>query len=232
MNKYLELKQRVFDANQRLHNAGLAPLTWGNASEFDKELGVIAIKPSGVAYETMRVDDIVIVDLNGNIVEGDLRPSSDLPTHLYLYKHFPNIGGVVHTHSSAATSFAQAGTPIVAYGTTHADTFYGDVPCTRPLTQEEIESEYELNTGKVIVETFANLDYEAIPAVVVKNHGPFTWGKNAEKAVENSIILEEVSKMAINTVIINRNVERVDQYLLDKHYKRKHGKNAYYGQKK
>ncbi len=232
MNKYLELKQRVFDANQRLHNAGLAPLTWGNASEFDKELGVIAIKPSGVAYETMKVDDIVIVDLNGNIVEGDLRPSSDLPTHLYLYKHFPNIGGVVHTHSSAATSFAQAGTSINAYGTTHADTFYGDVPCTRPLTQEEIESEYELNTGKVIVETFANIDYEAIPAVVVKNHGPFTWGKNAEKAVENSIILEEVSKMAINTIIINRNVERVDQYLLDKHYKRKHGKKAYYGQKK
>lgn len=225
-----ELKERVFRQNLELVKQNLVVLTWGNVSAIDRESGFVVIKPSGVDYATMTADDMVVVDLEGNRVEGKLNPSSDTPTHLELYKAFPNIGGVVHTHSLNATSFAQAGKSITAYGTTHADCFYGDVPCARALTKEEIENEYEKNTGKVIIETFENLDYEAIPAVLIKNHGPFTWGKTPEKAVENAVTLEAVAEMAIKTGLINASTERVDQYLLDKHYFRKHGKNAYYGQ--
>lgn len=226
-----ELKQRVFEQNLRLKDSGLVILTWGNVSAIDREKGLVVIKPSGVNYDVMKASDMVVTDLDGNVIEGNLRPSSDLLTHLELYKKFPNIGGVVHTHSTHAVSFAQAGRDLTSYGTTHADTFYGDVPCTRKLSKDEIDNDYELNTGKVIVETFANKDYEAIPAVLVKNHGPFTWGKTCEKAVENAIILEEVCKMALLSELLNPNIERVDQYLLNKHYFRKHGKNAYYGQK-
>lgn len=226
-----ELKQRVFEQNLRLKDSGLVILTWGNVSAIDREKGLVVIKPSGVNYDVMKASDMVVTDLDGNVIEGNLRPSSDLLTHLELYKKFPNIGGVVHTHSTHAVSFAQAGRDLTSYGTTHADTFYGDVPCTRKLSKDEIDTDYELNTGKVIVETFANKDYEAIPAVLVKNHGPFTWGKTCEKAVENAIILEEVCKMALLSESLNPNIERVDQYLLNKHYFRKHGKNAYYGQK-
>jgi L-ribulose-5-phosphate 4-epimerase len=178
----------------------------------------------------MTVDDMVVVDLDGNRVEGKLNPSSDTPTHIELYKAFPNIGGVVHTHSINATAFAQSGLDLVAYGTTHADCFYGDVPCARSLTEAEIENEYEKNTGLVIIEAFKNRDPDAIPAVLVKNHGPFAWGKTPEKAVENAVTLEAVAEMAIKTKQINPSASRVDQYLLDKHYLRKHGKNAYYGQ--
>ena len=225
-----ELKQRVCEANLSLVKNGLVVLTWGNVSAIDREKGLVVIKPSGVSYDNMKPEDMVVVDLEGNVVEGKYRPSSDTATHLVLYKEFPNVGGVVHTHSTYATSFAQACMPIIAYGTTHADTFYGDVPCTRALTKQEIDDGYEYNTGRVIVETFKNIDPDAIPAVIVKNHAPFTWGKSCEKAVENAVILEETAKMAINTQIINPNVQRVDQHLLDKHYNRKHGKNAYYGQ--
>lgn len=225
-----ELKERVFKANLDLVKHGLVVLTWGNVSGIDREKGLVAIKPSGVSYDTMTVDDIVVVDLDGNVVEGNLRPSSDTPTHLELYKAFPDIGGVVHTHSINATSFAQSGKPIIAYGTTHADCFYGDIPCARALTKEEIESEYEKNTGNVIIETFKELDENAIPAVLIKNHGPFAWGKTPEKAVEAAVTLEAVAEMCLKTRQINPDVERVDGYLLDKHYLRKHGSNAYYGQ--
>ena len=225
-----KLKQSVFEANMRLYRSNLIILTWGNVSGIDRESGLVVIKPSGVSYETMSADDMVVVDLEGNVVEGRYKPSSDTATHIELYKRFPNIGGVVHTHSTFATSFAQAKREIVTYGTTHADTFYGSVPCSRPLTKEEIESDYELNTGKVIVETFLNRDYEAVPGVLVGSHGPFTWGKDENAAVTNAIILEEVAKMAYLTKGINPEVEEIDQYLKDKHYFRKHGKNAYYGQ--
>lgn len=225
-----ELKERVYKQNLELVRHNLVVLTWGNVSAIDRESGLVVIKPSGVDYSTMSVNDMVVVDLDGNRVEGRLNPSSDTPTHIELYKSFPDIGGVVHTHSLYATSFAQAGMGITAYGTTHADCFYGDVPCARALTKDEIENEYEKNTGKVIVEAFKDLDYKAIPAVLIKNHGPFTWGKTPEKAVENAVTLEAVAKMAVNTALINPSAQRVDQYLLDKHYFRKHGKNAYYGQ--
>ena len=224
------LKQTVFEQNMKLKESGLVVLTWGNVSGIDRERGLVCIKPSGVAYEEMTAEDMVIVDLAGNVVEGKYRPSSDTPTHLYLYKAFPQIGAIVHTHSTNAVAFAQAGQDITAYGTTHADAFFGDVPCARSLTKEEIENEYEKNTGVVIAETFKDKDYNAIPAVLVKNHGPFTWGKTPQKAVETAITLEEVAKMAIATKQINAQTERVGQYLLDKHYNRKHGKNAYYGQ--
>ena len=226
-----ELKKRVYEQNLRLKDSGLVILTWGNVSGIDREKGLVVIKPSGIAYSVMKESDMVVTDLNGKVIEGDLRPSSDLATHLELYKSFPNIGGVVHTHSTHAVAFAQAGRDLPPYGTTHADTFYGEVPCTRSLTKEEIEDAYELNTGKVIVETFKDKDYEAIPAALVRNHGPFTWGKSPEKAVENAIILEEVCRMALLSESLNPNIKRVDQYLLDKHYFRKHCKNAYYGQK-
>lgn len=227
-----ELKQRVFEQNIRLVKSGLVVLTWGNVSGINREKGLVCIKPSGVSYEIMTADDMVIIDMDGNVVEGKYRPSSDTPTHLYLYKVFPEIGGIVHTHSTNAVAWAQAGQNITAYGTTHADAFFGDVPCARALTKDEIEEAYEHNTGVVIEEAFRGKDYNAIPAVLVKNHGPFTWGKTPEKAVETAITLEEVAKMAIATKQVQSNTERVDQYLLDKHYNRKHGKNAYYGQKK
>ena len=225
------LKQRVFEQNLALVKHGLVVLTWGNVSAIDRVKGLIVIKPSGVSYDKMTADDMVIVDIiTGKTVEGKYRPSSDTPTHLYLYQKFPEIGAVVHTHSTNAVAWAQAGRRIPPYGTTHADAFYGEVPCTRALTKAEVEKDYETNTGKVIVETFQNLNYKANPAVLVKNHGPFAWGETPEKAVENAVTLEEIAKMAILTRKIGGEVDRVEDYLLDKHYFRKHGKNAYYGQ--
>lgn len=224
-----ELKKRVLDANLALVKNGLVVLTWGNVSGLDRETGLIVIKPSGVSYDTMTADDMVVVDQNGKVVEGKYRPSSDTPTHLWLYQTYPELGGVVHTHSSYATAFAQAGKAIPAYGTTHADAFFGDVPCTDALTEEEVAGEYELNTGKVITKTVT--DPDGIPAVLVRNHGVFTWGNSPEKAVENAVTLEEVAKMAAFTRLLDPDAPRVGQYLLEKHYLRKHGKNAYYGQK-
>lgn len=228
-----ELKQRVLEANKLLPKHGLVTFTWGNVSEIDREKGIVAIKPSGVPYEKLQRDDIVLTDLDGNIVEGNLNPSSDLETHLEFYRQWKNVGGVVHTHSQWATSFAQAGLDIQALGTTHADYFYGPVPCTRKMTDEEIQGNYELETGKVIVEEFKtrHMDPDEVPAVLVHSHGPFVWGKNAMKAVENSVVLEEVAKMnATATLLQNNNIEPMQQVLLDKHFKRKHGPNAYYGQ--
>ena len=209
------LKKRVFEQNIALVKHGLVVLTWGNVSAKDDESGLVVIKPSGVPYATMTPDDMVVVDLDGNVVEGKYRPSSDLSTHLYLYREYPTLGGVVHTHSAYATAFAQSGREIVAYGTTHADAFYGNVPCTRELTDEEIDEAYEWNTGKVIAETVT--DAEAIPAIIVKNHGVFTWGKTPEKAVENAVTLEEVAKMALFTEQLNSTTPRIKQHLLDKH---------------
>ena len=225
-----QLKERVCNANLTLKKSNLITLTWGNVSAKDEESGLIIIKPSGVSYDTMKPEDMVVVDLDGNTVEGTYRPSSDLPTHLYLYKQFPSLGGIVHTHSTFATAFAQSGKEIVAYGTTHADAFYGSIPCTRDLTEAEISEAYEWNTGKVIAE--AVRDFIAVPGIIVKNHGVFTWGETAEKAVENAITLEEVAKMAFLTEQLNSDIQHIDQHLLDKHYLRKHGKNAYYGQRK
>lgn len=231
-----ELKQKVFEANLKLVEYGLVVLTWGNVSGIDREKGLFVIKPSGVPYDKMTADDMVVMDLNGNKIEGSLNPSSDTPTHLELYRSFDNIGGIVHTHSSWACSWAQAGRDIKAYGTTHADFANGAVPCARGLTEAEVNGEYELNTGKVIVEEFRKrgIDSEECPAVLVHRHGPFTWGKNPFKAVENALILEEVAKMAARTERIAAfsadSDIGIEKYLLDKHYKRKHGKNAYYGQ--
>ncbi len=224
------LKEKVFKANLDLVKLDLVVFTWGNVSAIDREKGLVVIKPSGVSYDDMKADDMVVVDLNGNVIEGNLKPSSDTPTHLVLYKAFGNIGGVVHTHSSWATSWAQAGKSIPALGTTHADYFYGSIPCTRKLTAEEVETAYEVETGNVIVETFAELDAEAIPGVIINNHGPFAWGADANNAVHNAKVLEEVAKMAFASLQLNPDAE-IDQYLLDKHYNRKHGKDAYYGQK-
>ena len=224
-----QLKERVCNANLTLKKSNLITLTWGNVSGKDEESGLIIIKPSGVSYDTMKPEDMVVVDLDGNTVEGTYRPSSDLPTHLYLYKQFPSLGGIVHTHSTFATAFAQSGKEIVAYGTTHADAFYGSIPCTRDLTEAEISEAYEWNTGKVIAESVR--DFIAVPGIIVKNHGVFTWGETAEKAVENAITLEDVAKMAFLTEQLNSDTQRIDQHLLDKHYLRKHGKNAYYGQR-
>ena len=228
-----QLKERVFRENINLVKHGLVVLTWGNVSARDFESGLVVIKPSGVDYETMTADDMVVVDLNGKIVEGHLNPSSDTPTHLELYRAFPTIGGIVHTHSTNAVSWAQAGRGIPAYGTTHADAFHGDVPCARALTEGEIAEDYELNTGRVIVETFKDIDYDAVPAVLCKNHGPFTWGKTPEAAVKVAVTLEAVAEMAMKTerLAVDALEARVPQYLLDKHYYRKHGDGAYYGQK-
>lgn len=223
-----QLKKRVFEQNLALVKHGLVVLTWGNVSARDEESGFVVIKPSGVPYDRMTQEDMVVVDRSGAVVEGKYRPSSDLPTHLYLYDRYPMLGGIVHTHSTYATAFAQSGREIVALGTTHADAFYGNVPITRSLSEQDINEAYERNTGKVISETVDDAD--AVPAILVKNHGVFTWGRSPEKAVENAVTLEEVAKMALLTEQLNSNAPRIDQYLLDKHYFRKHGKDAYYGQ--
>ena len=225
-----ELKKIVFEANMELVQRGMVIYTWGNVSGIDSARGLVVIKPSGVEYDRMRWQDMTVVDMDGKIVEGDYKPSSDLLTHLELYKRFPEIGGVVHTHSENAVAFAQAGKSIPALGTTHADYFYGEIPCTRPLSCEEIAEAYELNTGKVIVETFEDRDAMAMPGCVVRNHGPFTWGKTPSEAVYHAVVLDKVAEMAIKTLSINPHTTSVDQYLLDKHYFRKHGANAYYGQ--
>lgn len=226
-----ELKQKVFEANLKLVEYKLVLFTWGNVSAIDRESGLVVIKPSGVDYATMTADDMVVMNLDGEKVEGRLNPSSDTPTHLELYRRFPEIGGVAHTHSTFAVSFAQAAKDIPAYGTTHADFAYGSVPCTRDLTQAEIEGEYELNTGKVIAECFEtrSIDYNAVPAVLVRSHGPFTWGKNALDAAKNSAILEEVSKMAYLSQSMQ--APEANKFIQHKHYFRKHGEGAYYGQK-
>jgi L-ribulose-5-phosphate 4-epimerase len=225
-----QLKERVFQANLELPRRGLVTYTWGNVSEIDRETGLIVIKPSGVAYETMAAEDMVVVDLDGKVMEGKRKPSSDTPTHAELYRAFPALGGIVHTHSRWATVFAQAGRAIPAIGTTQADYFYGAVPCTRPMTDAEIQHNYEKETGKVIVETFRNIDPMAIPGVLVYSHGPFTWGKNAAEAVHNAVVLEEIAFMDWHTLALNPVQVRMQQTLLDKHYLRKHGKGAYYGQ--
>lgn len=230
-----QLKKEVLKANLLLPKHGLVTFTWGNVSAIDREKGIIAIKPSGVEYDEMKEEDIVLVDLEGNVVEGDLKPSSDLMTHLEFYRNWPNIGGVVHTHSRWATSFAQAGKDIMALGTTQADYFYGAIPCTRLMTPEEIQGEYELETGKVIVETFneRGLNPDEVPGVLVHSHGPFAWGTDAENAVHNAVVMEECAMMdAIASLLSNNQIEPMQQVLLDKHFKRKHGPNAYYGQSK
>ena len=232
-----DLKEKVFEANLQLVKYGLVVLTWGNVSAIDRTENLVVIKPSGVPYDTMKAADMVVMDLNGNKIEGDLNPSSDTPTHLELYRNFENIGGIVHTHSSWACAWAQAGCDIPAYGTTHADFANCAVPCARGLTEEEVNGEYELNTGKVIVEEFERrkITADECPAVLIHRHGPFTWGKDPFKAVENALILEEVAKMASRTQRVaqfgNHSNIGIEQYLLDKHYYRKHGENAYYGQK-
>ena len=225
------LRKSVLEANLLLKEYGLVVFTWGNTSAIDRSTGLVAIKPSGVEYEHMKLDDIVIVDLNGKQVFGNLKPSSDTATHLMLYSQFPEIGGIVHTHSPWATSRAQAGKAIPVYGTTHADHFYGSIPCTRPMTADETRSDYEKNTGSVIVETFKSNDPNAMPAVLVHGHGPFTWGTDAKDAVHNAVVLEEVAKMAFHTELLG-NCTPIDQHLLDRHFLRKHGKDAYYGQRK
>lgn len=225
-----QLKQQVFAANLDLPRHGLVTFTWGNVSAIDRARGLVAIKPSGVSYETMTVDDIVIVDMEGNVVEGRLRPSSDTATHLVLYRRYPSLGGVVHTHSTHATAWAQAGLAIPALGTTHADYFLGDIPCTRALTEEEVQGEYELNTGRVIIETLKEGEPLHTPGVVVYQHGPFAWGKNAHDAVHNAVVMEEVARMAWIARGINPGLKPIDDYLMAKHFMRKHGSHAYYGQ--
>ncbi len=227
-----ELRREVLIANLKLVEHKLVIFTWGNVSAIDRNKNLVVIKPSGVDYERMDYSDMVVVDLDGNIVDGKLKPSSDTPTHLVLYKNFKNIGGVVHTHSEWATSFAQAGKGIPCYGTTHADYFYGEIPCTRKMREEEVKDNYELQTGNVIVECFKDKNPDYIPGVLVNGHGPFAWGKNAMDAVHNAVIMEEVAKIAFRTIVLNNNVEKLDQYLLDKHFLRKHGPKAYYGQRK
>ena len=222
-----ELKKAVYEANMLLPKYNLVTFTWGNVSQIDRETGYFAIKPSGVDYDKLTPDDMVIMDLEGNKIEGRYNPSSDTPTHLELYRAFPKIGGVVHTHSPWATSWAQAGRGIPCYGTT----MYGEIPCVRCLTKEEIDTAYEKNTGLLIVDYFKDKDYEAVPAVLCKNHGPFTWGKDGHEAVHNAVVLEEVAKMAARCEMINPQVKPAPQELQDKHYYRKHGANAYYGQK-
>ncbi len=227
-----ELKQAVYEANMLLPKYNLVTFTWGNASGIDREKGLFVIKPSGVEYGILKPEDMVVVDLDGRKVEGEYRPSSDTATHVVLYNRFPHIGGIVHTHSPWAASWAQAGRGIPCYGTTHADYLYGEVPCVRNLTKEEIEDAYEKNTGVVIADVFREkqIDYQAMPAVLCKNHGPFTWGKDAREAVHNAVVLEEVAKMAARCEMINQQNQPAPQELQDKHYYRKHGADAYYGQ--
>lgn len=227
-----ELKLKVYEANMELPLRGLVTYTWGNASGIDREKGLFVIKPSGVDYDALRPEDLVIMDLEGNKVEGEMNPSSDTKTHLILYREFPEIGGIVHTHSTNAVAWAQAGEDIPAYGTTHADYFYGPIPCARNLSQEEIDQDYETRTGKVIVETFRErkLNPLHVPAVICRNHGPFTWGKDAAAAVYHSVVLEEVAKMAVLTRQIRSDSPSAPDSILNKHFMRKHGPNAYYGQ--
>lgn len=231
---YREIKEKAYKANMMLYKLGIAPFTWGNASECDREKKVFAIKPSGVEYEDLTPEMMVIVDFDGNKVEGELNPSSDTATHAVLYSNFPEIGGVVHSHSINAVAFAQAGKCVSPYGTTHADFCFGEVPCARELTSEEVNGEYEKSTGEVIVTHFREnaIDENAVPAVLVRSHGPFTWGKSAKEAAKNAGTLEIVCEMALKTLHINESAESIPSYLLEKHYMRKHGKNAYYGQEK
>lgn len=227
-----DLKKRVYQANLKLHKSGLVIYNWGNVSGIDRDKSIIAIKPSGVCYDYLTVDKIVLVDIDGNIVEGDLKPSSDTATHLELYRNFTNIGGICHSHSNYATTWAQACLDLPCVGTTHADYFYGDVPATKALQADKIAKDYELNTAKAIVERFAGIDPVQMPAVLVASHGPFTWGDNPDKAVDCSVVLEYVAKMAFETRLLNPEIDEISNELLDKHFLRKHGKNAYYGQNK
>ena len=224
-----ELKEKVCAANKKLVSSGLVILTWGNVSAVDRASGLVVIKPSGVSYDEMTADDMVVVDMDGNVVDGSLRPSSDTPTHLAIYRNFPSVGGVVHTHSTYATAWAQAGRAIPNIGTTHADTFHHDIPCTEEMSDKQIELSYEASTGDVIADCFRKMDPMHTPAVLVKHHGPFTWGKDADDAVTNSVILEEVARMAFISLGINPLLKMNDN-LIEKHFNRKHGKNAYYGQ--
>jgi len=226
-----KLKNAVFKANLDLVEHGLVIHTWGNVSGRDAETGLIVIKPSGVNYDSMKAEDMIVLDNNGNVIEGKYKPSTDAPTHIFLYNIFINIGGIVHTHSTYATSWAQAGRSIPPFGTTHADHFYGEIPCTRQLTGNEINAEYEVNTGKVIIERLEGVDPLTIPSILVNCHGPFSWGKDTEDAVYNAVALEEIAKMAFYTVLLGK-TEPVHKELLDKHFLRKHGTNAYYGQAK
>ena len=226
-----DLKQQVFKANLDLVKYNLVVLTWGNVSGIDRESGLIVIKPSGVDYDKMKIDDMVVVDLEGKIVEGNKRPSSDTPTHIELYKAFPKLGGITHTHSNFATMFAQACKEIPCLGTTHADHFYGSIPVTRFLTEEEVEKGYEKSTGTVIIDRFKNLDVASMPAVLVAGHAPFSFGKNAADSVKNALVLERVAEMAIGTFQLNSKILDLPKYISEKHYQRKHGPNAYYGQK-
>lgn len=228
-----QLKQQVYEANMELPKRGLVTYTWGNVSGIDRASGLFVIKPSGVEYDELRPEDLVVMDLNGNKVEGDLNPSSDTRTHLELYKAFPDIGGVVHTHSPHAVAWAQAGRDIPAFGTTHADYFYGPIPCARALTQEEIDEDYEKNTGKVIIEEFTKRGIQPmhVPAVICTSHGPFTWGKDAAQAVYHAVVLEEVARMALYTVQVDPDAAPAPAHVLEKHFQRKHGPNAYYGQR-
>lgn len=228
-NMLEELKNKVFKANLDLVENGLVILTWGNVSGRDEKSGLIVIKPSGVSYVFMKPDDMVIIDQEGKVVEGKLKPSTDAPTHLLLYRTYETLGGIVHTHSSYATSWAQAGRAIPPFGTTHADHFYGEVPCTRLLTQKETESEYEINTGKIIIEKLGAVNPLTMPSVLVNGHGPFCWGKNADAAVYNAIALEEIAKLAFYTVLLGKK-KPIPQFLLEKHFNRKHGSGSYYGQ--
>lgn len=226
-----ELKEIVWKANMELPKRGLVTYTWGNVSGIDRKKGLIVIKPSGVDYDNLTEDNMVVVDLEGNQMEGRLNPSSDTPTHLALYQAFPDMGGIVHTHSTWATMWAQAGKAIPCFGTTHADYFYGEIPCTRKMSPEEIQGAYEAETGAVIIETFQAKHTLFVPGVLVQHHGPFAWGKNPEEAVHNAVVMEEIAKIALGTVMLSPGRSMIDQVLLDKHFLRKHGANAYYGQK-
>lgn len=226
-----QLKQQVFEANMDLPRYGLVTFTWGNVSAIDRQRGLVVIKPSGIAYESMTVDDMSVVDLQGHVVEGRWRPSSDTATHLALYRRYPDLGGVVHTHSTHATAWAQAGLAIPALGTTHADYFFGDIPCTRALSAQEVDEAYELNTGQVIIETLGEANPLHTPGIVVYQHGPFAWGKDAHEAVHNAVVMEEVARMPWIARGINPQLQPIDSWLMNKHFQRKHGPNAYYGQK-
>ena len=226
-----ELKLAVYEANMELPGRGLVTYTWGNVSGIDRDKNLVVIKPSGVPYDELKPEHLVVLDMEGNIVEGKFKPSSDTPTHLVIYRNFREAGGIVHTHSKWATTWAQSGRSIPALGTTHADYFYGDIPCTREMTSAEINGEYEKETGNVIVETFMNNNPIHVPGVLVRNHGPFTWGKDAHEAVHNAVVLEEIAMMAFNTFLLNPEAKPVNQSLLDRHFLRKHGANAYYGQR-